>query len=787
MKTNTPFRLSRMASLTSLALISFSVAPLAMAQTAAPVDLGTIGASTAAGAYRPAEAAKGTASAIAPTQASLQATQPQSIITREFIDLSVAPTAEYSRLVNIAPSLSGDSANGPGLSETKTIMRGFKDDQYNITWDGIPWGDTNNPAHHSTSFFPASTIGGATVERGPGKASDVGYATFGGSINLFSKKPAQQQQFSVFSSFGTWNTRLYGASFESGRLANWGDATLQLNYQKLKSDGYLTNSRIDSTNYMLKFERPIGDASVITLFSSVNNIFYAQPDSNKGATLTQAAAFGKNFQLNNDPASMNYAGYNHTTKDTDFSYLRFRSDLGQGWNIDNNFYSYAYNNQTISTTDPTWTGTTAGVGQTLNQDPRRTAPAGTYVKASALVLNNQIPGIDKQNKYRVYGDIFKATNKTEAGLARVGLWYETSNSDRHQYDLNLTTGGYNRVESTVNANFLAGTNRPIDSVLFDQQSKIKTTQPFAEFEWAVRPDTTITPGLKYLSITRSVSAQVQQTSRDLNVSPSVNYRAALPFLTANHRIDDGLSVYAQYAKGFQIPDLNSFYITNPTQNSSEPSKTTNYQLGIVGKSDKMTWDVDLYRVEFKNKYVSNGLAGAAQAFVNLGGASYSGIEGQMAYVIGSGFSAYANASINRAIASDTGQQIAGAPAMTAALGGLYSEGAWSGSLIYKRTGAVRQLDYAAGQPTFAGTAAYDYYKTAAYGNLDLGVAYALKNIGGFVKSGKIQLNVFNLLNSQAVTGISSPKLTAAQTAPSAYDTYIYQAPRSLQVSFKADF
>ena len=109
-----PFHLTRVARVVSLALASVGVAPAVMAQTvpAAPVDLGTIGASTAAGAYRPREAAKGTASAVAPTQASLQATQPQSIITREFIDLSVAPTAEYGSLINIAPSLSGTSTNG---------------------------------------------------------------------------------------------------------------------------------------------------------------------------------------------------------------------------------------------------------------------------------------------------------------------------------------------------------------------------------------------------------------------------------------------------------------------------------------------------------------------------------------------------------------------------------------------------------------------------------------------------------------------------------------------------
>ena len=779
MKNSRALQPKTLARLVSLAMLSIAAGPIALAQTGnAAVDLGTIGASTAAGAYRPDEAAKGTASAIAPTQASLQATQPQSIITREFIDLSVAPTAEYSRIVNIAPSLSGDSANGPGLSETKTTLRGFKDDQYNITFDGIPWGDTNNPAHHSTSFFPASVIGGAVVERGPGKASDIGYATFGGSINLFSKKPSQEQTTSVFTSLGTWNTRLYGVSYESGRLPNFGDATLQLNYQRETSDGYLSYSPIKSNNYTLKFERPVGDASLLTVFTSVNKTTYAQPDSNKGATLTQIAAFGKNFQLNNDPKSMNYQGYNGTVKDTDFSYIRLRSDLGAGWNIDNQLYTYAYNNQTVSSTDPTWTGTLP-----IGPDPRRTAPAGTWVLKGATLapLNGDIPGIDKQNKYRVYGNIFKATKQLDAGLARAGVWYETSSSDRHQYDLDLTTRAYNRIEGTAaNSSFLGGGNRPIDSVLFDQQSKVKTVQPFAEFEWTPFVGTTITPGLKYVSITRSVDALVQQTTRQLNAKASVDYKATLPFLTVNQQINSELAVYAQYAKGFQIPDLNTFYIANPTQNSSVPQKSTNYQAGIVGKSDRLTWDADLYRINFTNKLVSNGLPGAAAAFINIGGATYQGFEAQAAYVIGGGFSAYVNGSLNSAKATDTGQQIASAPEMTAALGGLFSEGPWAASLIYKRTGAVRQKDYDATKAPINGQAFYDYYKTPAYGNLDLGVAYTFKNVSSFSKSLKLQLNVFNLANSQKVTAIST-----GATLP--LDTYIYQAPRSLQVSLKADF
>lgn len=712
------------------------------AEVAAPVA--TVVVSAKSGDYL----GNNTASAVAPTQASLTATEPQSIITRDFIELSVTPTTEYSRIVNVAPSVSGDSSNGPGLSETKTTMRGFSDDQYNITFDGIPWGDTNNPAHHSTSFFPGSTIGGAIVERGPGNADNLGYATFGGSINLYSKKPQKDQQFSVFGSAGTWNTALAGFSYESGRLPGFNNGTVQANFQHLKSDGYLSLNSIKSDNYLLKVRRAVGDATVITLFASANRIKYVQPDNSKGPTLAQVALHGKNYSLNNDPASFNYAGYNHTAKDTDFSYLRAETNWGSGWNTDNQLYSYAYDNETISSTDPT--GATA--------PGTKVGPAG----------NKDIPGIDKRNKYRVYGDIFRLNKQFDAGVLRTGVWYEYSDTDRHQYDLDLTLGGVRDPRETKPA--------PVQnpSVLFDQQSTIHNLQPFAQFEWAVTPDLTVTPGVKYLRITRAVDADVNQTTR-LPQHTSVDYHTTLPFLTANQQLSDSLAVYAQYAKGYQIPDLKSFYIADPTKNSSDPQKSVNYQLGVVGQSDALTWDVDVYKIDFTNKYVSNGLGGADAAYINVGGATYKGLEAQATWMVGNGFALYANGSKNKATANDTGKTISGSPDMTAALGLLYNAGPWSASLIGKRTGEVRQADYDPAKPL-----AYDTYLTKAYTNTDLSLAYRFTRPGMGIRMLKLQLNVFNLFNHQDVTSISPAKNVA-------YDQYTFQAPRSFQVSLKADF
>lgn len=740
---------TRIATLISLAMISLS--SFAADEAPAPVDasaeMATVIVAAKAGAYRAKDEASDSASAVAPAQSSLQATEPQSVITREFIELSVTPTAEYSRIVNIAPSISGDSANGPGLSETKTTMRGFSDDQYNITFDGIPWGDTNNPAHHSTSFFPGSVIGGAVVERGPGNASNLGYATFGGSINLYSKKPSKEAAFSVFGSAGTWNTAMAGASYESGRLDSFGNATVQLNYQHLKSDGYLTLNSIKSDNYMLKVQRSLGSDTIATLFASANRMKYVQPDNSKGPTLAQVQMYGKNYSLNNDPTSFNYAGFNHTAKNTDFSYLRLETAWGNGWNTDNSVYTYAYDNQTISSSDPTGA----------------TAP-GTKAGAPG---NKDIPGIDKQNQYRVYGDIFKLTKDIGAGVVRAGFWYETSDTDRHQYDLDLTLGVRDPRETKP---------APVlyPSVLFDQQSKIRTFQPFAEFEWQVADGLTVTPGIKAVRITRSVEALVNQSTRTPQ-SASVDYQTTLPFLTVNKQLGTGLAVYAQYAKGFQIPDLKSFYLADPGRNSSEPQKSVNYQAGIIGKSEHLTWDVDLYKIDFTNKYVSNGLGGTDAAYVNMGGVTYKGVEGQMTWVLGHGVAVYANGSSNKATATDTGKTISSSPDMTAALGLLYNAGPWSASLITKRTGEVRQADSDPAKP-----AAYDAYLTSPYTNTDLSLAYRFGHPGMGIKNLKLQFNVFNLANKQDITSIS-PAKTAA------FDQYTFQAPRSFQVSVKADF
>ncbi|HEU0095418.1 MAG TPA: TonB-dependent receptor plug domain-containing protein, partial [Rhizomicrobium sp.] len=144
----------------------------------------------------------------APAKASLDTMEPQTIINKSYIEDSVAETGTYTSVLAIAPSMTGTDLNGPGLSDNgvKNTLRGLPDGSFGLTYDGVPFGDTNGPSHHSESYFPASTIGAIAVDRGPGNAGILGPSTYGGSVNMFSEVLTSNSSGRAQATVGSWGT-----------------------------------------------------------------------------------------------------------------------------------------------------------------------------------------------------------------------------------------------------------------------------------------------------------------------------------------------------------------------------------------------------------------------------------------------------------------------------------------------------------------------------------------------------------------------------------------------------
>jgi iron complex outermembrane receptor protein len=663
---------------------------------------------------------------IAPTQGSMIAIQPQSIIGEQYLRENVAPTGDYSDAISIAPSISTVAPNGPGLMEAQSVtMRGFQDGEYNVTFDGIPWGDSNDFTHHSTSYFTTQDTGSIVVDRGPGTASTLGNATFGGTIAVGSRTPSDTfgiEPYLTYGSFGTW---VEGAQLDTGVIQQTGGTTALINVENASSDGYLTYAGQRRQNLFAKVVQPIGDNTTLTFVGMYNKIHQNVP---LGATREEINAYGPNYGLNNNPYSQDYYGYNTDDINTYMGYVALHSAF-DGWTIDNKAYTYAYNHFGSN-----------------GEDPNGEYPNGTIY--SPL----DVPGQLLRNSYTSWGDIFRLSKDLGPGELRTGFWYDYQRNLRTLYEVD------DNLDDAYNApTKLAATDR-------DQHDTLTTFQPYLEYNWNVTDQISLTGGVKYADFKRGIDAAVNQgTGEPLQYSK--DYNKLLPSLALHWQLSDDWTAYAQLAKGFLAPNLNTFYTLAPQDNTLKPEQTINKQLGTTWTDGRLTLSADGYYINFNNKTESRTV-GPITTFYNAGGAVYKGLEGEGTYMLGNGFSVYANASLNRAIDNATNQWLPNAPSKTAALGVIYSSGPLYASLIDKFVGH-RYGDTGLQQP-FGG-----------YAITNFAASYTFAEGFGQLKSIKVGVQVNNVFDNKSIYYLSG--YTVEDNTP----LYFTIPERSYEITFSA--
>jgi iron complex outermembrane recepter protein len=693
--------------LTQFVLATLCAAGTQVSHAQATGDLGSVQSTAVSSSANSTPAATNTESAPAqaPSQGSLTTTEPKSIISQHYIQNSTAPTSNYSDIIQIAPSVSNIDPNGAGLMESQSLsIRGFQDGQYNVTFDGIPFGDSNDFTHHSTSFFSNQVLGSINIDRGPGDASQIGFATFGGTIGLDSKDPSLTPSFSVLGSYGSWNTWTAGAEMNTGDIQQWGDARAMVGYTQTNSDGYLTDSAQRRENVYFKLEKPLGDDTLVTFFATYNKIHQNVP---LGATAQQIQDFGPNFGLNNNPASQAYYGYNIDLINTDFEYIDVKTKVAQ-WVIDNKVYTYGYYHNGFNGLDPN--------GET---------PNGTSLGP------NDVPGQEMNNNYRAWGDVLTAERKIGPGTLQLGAWITHQSNFRDNFN----------VDDSLNYAFLSQNFTMTDTLL--------TFEPYLQYALQLPYGLTVTPGVKYVSFNRQIDSPMNQGS-GTPVDFGHTWSKVLPSLTVHDQITSDWSAYIQYAQGFLAPNLNVFYVQSPTVSGQpNPEQTDNYQIGTTYKTNRLTVSADLYYVNFRNA-VTSRTVGDNTIFTNAGGAVYKGFESEATFSLGYGFSLYANLTFNSAKQKSTGDWMPNAPQQTAAAGVLYEHGPLAGSLITKFVGHQ-----------FGDTG--DTQPIGGFTVTNFSAAYTIKNLAPWMHDTRIGFQIDNLFNRTSIDALAG--FTAADNTP----------------------
>jgi iron complex outermembrane receptor protein len=666
------------------------------------------------------------AAVAAPSQASLTARSAQSLISSEFIRNYTSPFSDYSQVLQMTPGAFSVSQNGPGLSDTKTFFRGFKDGQYNMTFDGIPFNDTNDPTHHSWVFFPAQTIGSSTFDRSPGSAATIGPSTYGGSVNLLSRSLPQQQTVNGTFSFGSFNTKLFDVEFESGPMGN---SRFLVEAHSMTSDGYQTYNYQDRKAFSAKYLYTVSANTQISAFASVMHLDSNTPNQ-KGSTRMQYAQFGDNYLMTNDPASALYYRYNFYSIPTHFEYLGWRTQWGN-WSIDDKVYTMGYHNKqnynsttTISTTSAT----------------------------------------DKLNSYWKVGNNLPFAYVGSRGVFRTGLWTEYASTDRYQTPSDPRTW--------------------IDAPLpnFHEQFTTTTLQPYAEAEWRATTKLSITPGIKYAEYTQDFTHYPDngKTVGDLGGAPyvkhAVTYTTWLPSFDAHYLVESNWSTYLQFGRGQNIPPTSIFDVKGAqVATVPEPILTTTFQVGSVWKSRRATLDVDYYRIHFQNDYTSTVDPVTGDVHYYLSSESRTqGVEAESTILVGGGVAVYLNVTGGSARYLDTDLWVQNAPSDTEAIGLTFNRGSWNVGFFSKRIGQMYNDNGAVHQAV----------PIDPFNITNLFINYTVRGNSRLSES-RIRFAVNNLTDSHAIVGVTP--VSTKTSVPNPNDVLALMAGRSVSVSFTVGF
>jgi len=686
---------------------------------------------------------RGPAVEAAPSEVSLDAVEPVSIVNDNFIRNYISPIGDYSQVVGMTPGTYGYSPNGVALGDTKIYMRGMDDSNFNITFDGIPFNDTNGVSHHSWVFFPSQFIGGAVVDRSPGTASTIGQATYGGTIDLRSRILSKDASGTLTVSSGDWNTTLYNVEAQTGETGDAHHTRLMANIHLLNSNGYQSYNIQSRKGGSFKLESDLTDTLKLTVFEDVIQLNSNTP-SIKGISRTQYLSGDYQTLLSGDPTKANYFGYNFYDVPTTFTYVDLAADY-HTWSFDEKAYRYSYHNKQ------------------------------NYNSATSISVNS---AVDKLNSYDTVGDILRVNFKTPLGELRTGVWFDYAQSYRYQIPSNPQTWV------------------DVATPNFREHYTTTTWQPFIEHEFKLNDAFSVIAGIKYAQYQQNFvhdqdnggavgplggvynSKTFVITGGAPYIKNDITYSDTLPSLSAHWSISPTLTAYAQYVYGDAIPSTSIFDKPNAQVSPApKPQQAKTSQLGLVWSNGTVNGSVDVFQEKLDQAYIATAPdANGNVGWIASGSETNQGVEGELNVSLGHGLSLYVNGT-QGSVKLSTGAWAPNAAKDTEKGGLTYQNAHWSTSYQVERVGTMYNNDKA-GNPSFV-------LDPVVVSNVF--VNYTFDKSAMWEAKTKLQLSVNNLGNSHAIVGIASPSTGSSSANPLGADLLSVLAARSFAVTLTTQF
>lgn len=665
---------------------------------------------------------------IAPGSTPLTAVEPTTTVSGDFIQRNLPLSGNYDEAIKFTPGVFDTAPNGPGLAESQNIsIRGFQDGQFNVTFDGIPWGDSNDFTHHTTSYFMAHDLGEITVDRGPGTGATIGNATFGGTVYILSKAPDDHFNVQPYLSYGSFTTADAGVEVNTGKL-NASGTRLFVDGEVLRSDGYLTNESQHRQNIYAKLVQPIGSNFTLTIVGMYNHV---HQNISLGATRAEIETLGPDWGLTKNPNLQNYYKYNADFIKTDIEYGDLAGSFDDGWSIDAKLYSYSYNHTGFNGKDPN----------------------GDYPNLVALspggALTAGVPGEHLINNYRSVGTIVRITKTVPFGDIQTGLWYDHQDNRRGLFEIVMDQGKARNYDDGGDADLNDPGTGAVNGVARDLNQTLQTLQPYFQVNVTPLKGLTLTPGVRYSWFDRNVVAAVNVKTAAPQIYDNV-FHSWLPSFEARYEISPQWMAYGQVAKGFLAPNENFFNQNDPNSTTLKPETTWNYQAGTTWQSRALSLTFDGYIIDFSNLIVPVGTRGGLPIFGNIGGSEYRGLEAEGTLKLTHALSLYANASIASALSNADKSWVPNTPKSTAAGGLIYSHGGIYASILAKWIG-----------PRYGDT--QDTQHLSGFATADVSLGLDLGRVIPEMDGSTLKINVQNITNNTMIVNLAGYTAGSAGT------------------------
>ena len=345
---------------------------------------------------------------------------------------------------------------------------------------------------------------------------------------------------------------------------------------------------------------------------------------------------------------------------------------------------------------------------------------------------NLAHGQINENKFTSLGFIYNHEYKTD-NLKLTG-GFSVDNSPASYW------AKYIRVHKTDDA--IYDTYEETDSLLTDYEVNVFNSALFGSAEYKITEDIKLLGGFRYDKITYDFDNHLDSIAYSGAPDTKNTFKAFTPRVGAIINLDEHLSVYGNYSKGFRPPEVGELYrgVKVPTL---EPVYYDNYEAGLwLSFSKKLSVDMAYYLLQAKNEIITVRLPDGSRENQNAARTTHRGLEFGIQYFINSQWSFKINGAYSQHFFDDykpkgkdySGNVIPGAPPLVMNTELKYRPDFWKDAYVILETFHV--------DPYYMDEANTEKYEGYQIYNLRMG-----KKFGNW----KVWLNILNLTNELYAT------------------------------------